>query len=119
MYLETMDLFDQLDDPPPSASQPKRFARDDADRLLDNVISNSSRKSSYKALSQEERERLADAVALVSMEKRAAYDLARGGFLAPAAGWIVDKPELAAATALLNQHFISDIPMARGDDAVA
>lgn len=116
MYFETMVLFDQVDDSPSPASLPKRLARADADRLLESVVANSSRKSAHKALSQQEREELADAVALVASHKRASYDSAQAGETPSAHGWIVAKPDLAAATALLNRHFIVDVPMADRHD---
>lgn len=83
----------------------------DAEALLNRAIASSSRKSALKALDDSTRQRLAQAFATVALHKLAAYQRAVSGEMLSAHGWLKSQPALAEAVALLNQHFLDEVPL--------
>lgn len=102
-----MDLFSQ------AGANESPIARCD-DSLLDSVMSECGRKSAMKLLDESARNALAQAIAVVAAEKRAAYERARAGCVQESLGWIPHKRALARALATLNDALVdaSVIPMA-------
>jgi hypothetical protein len=118
MESPSMDLFSSLDaDVSPKPHVAAGIDPKEAEDILDRAIAGSARKTALKGLDGPSRARLVSAVAVVASHKRAAYQRAHSGLLQPAAGWMVEQPELAAAVALLNENFIDELPMLLGSSA--
>lgn len=108
----TLDLFGDMSTEAPTtpASSPAQTVpvtpNPHYEKLLESVMADAGRKAAFKGLDSEHKSRLAIALEMVALAKRAAYDRAVAGEFLSNFDWLNRQPALAAATALLNSAFI-------------